>query len=151
MAELAVRQNELVVTVEAREKRSLTWFGLRKSRSKLVDGLELRVPLSKVVAVQVSDAYWELREQMDGRNTRRASQTRRSYDPPPMQPWIGIFHVKDDGVWQKKLCFIYGQHSTVVGVDVDGGDQAPFTKLVITCEWKSDSVAASIRAAAGLT
>ena len=48
MAELTVRQDELVVTMEPREKRSLTWFGLRKSRSKLLDGLELRVPLAKV-------------------------------------------------------------------------------------------------------
>ena len=55
MAELAVRQDELVVTVDPREKRSLTWFGLRKSRSKLLDGLELRVPLAKVAGVHVSD------------------------------------------------------------------------------------------------
>jgi hypothetical protein len=152
MAELTVRRDELVVTMEPREKRSLTWFGLRKSRSKLLDGLDLRVPLSKVVGIHVSDsAYWELREQMDGRNTRRAAQTRGTYEPSDMQPWIGIFHVKEDGVWEKKLCVIYGQHSEVVVVDLDKGGKAPFTKLVITCEEKSDSVAASIRAAAGLT
>lgn len=151
MAELTVRQNELVVTMDSREKRSLTWFGVRKSRSKLLDGLELRVPLSNVVGVQVSDAYWELRQRMDARNTTRASLTRQSYDPPLMQPWIGIFDVKEDGVWEKKLCFIYGQHSTTVAVDLDKGDEAPFRRLVITCEDKSDSVAASIRVAAGLT
>jgi hypothetical protein len=56
MAELTVRDDKLVVTVEPREKRSLTWFGLRKSRSTLLDGLELRVPLAKVVGVHVGDA-----------------------------------------------------------------------------------------------
>jgi hypothetical protein len=151
MAELTVRQSELVVTMESRERRSLTWSGLRRSRSKLLDGLELRVPLAKVVGVHVSAAYWELREQMDGRNTRRAAQTKGSYDPPPTQPWIGIFHVKEDGGWEKKLCFIYGQHSTIVAVHLDESDKAPFTRLVITCELTSDSVAASISAAAGLT
>jgi hypothetical protein len=151
MAELTVRPGELVVTMEPREKRSLTWLGLRKSRGKLLDGLELRVPLSKVVGIHVSDsAYWELREQMDGRNTRRAARTRGTYEPSDAQPWIGIFQVKEDGVWEKKLCFIYGQYNDVVVVDLDKGDSPLFTKLVITCE-KSDSVAASIRAAAGLT
>jgi hypothetical protein len=82
MAEITVRQNELVVTMESRERGSLTWFGLRKSRSKLLDGLELRVPLTKVTGVHVSDAYWELRDQMDGRNARRETQTRGSYAPP---------------------------------------------------------------------
>jgi hypothetical protein len=48
MAELTVRQDELVVTMGPRERRSLTWFGLRRSRSKLLDGLELRVPLATV-------------------------------------------------------------------------------------------------------
>ena len=57
MVELAVRQDELVVTVDPREKRSLTWFGLRKSRSKLLDGLELRVPLAKVVSADTQDAH----------------------------------------------------------------------------------------------
>ena len=151
MAELTVRQDELIVTMKSREKRLITWFGLRKSRSELLDGQELRVPLAKVVGVRVSDAYWELREQMDGRNTRRASQTRGTYDPPPMQPWIGIYHVKEDGAWEKKLCLIYGQHSTVVAVDLNEGNEAPFTNLVITCEETSDLVAASIKAAAGLT
>ena len=151
MAELTVRPGELVVTMEPREKKSLTWLGLRKSRSRLLDGLELRVPLSKVVGIHVSDsAYGELREQMDGRNTRRAAQTRGTYEPSDTQPWIGIFQVKEDGVWEKKLCFIYGQYSEVVVVDLDKADNPPFTKLVITCE-KSDSVAAGIRAAAGLT
>lgn len=97
MAELAVRQDELVVTMEPREKRCLTWFGLRKSRSKLLDGLELRIPLAKVAGVYVSDAYWEPPEKMDARNTRRSAQTRGIYQPSDMEPWIGIFHAKDDG------------------------------------------------------
>jgi hypothetical protein len=151
MAQLAVRQDELVVTMEPREKRSLTWSGLRKSRSRLLDGLELRVPLAKVAGVRVSDAYWELPEKMDARNTRRSVQSRGTYDPPDLEPWIGIFHVKQDGVWQKKLCFIYGQHSPVVAVDLDEDSKAAFTKLVISLEDTSDSVAASIKAAAGLT
>lgn len=151
MAELTVRPGELVVTMEPREKRSLTWLGLRKSRSKLLDGLELRVPLSKVAGIHASDsAYWELREQMDGRNARRAAQTRGSYEPSDTQPWLGLFHVQENGVWEKKLCFIYGQGSEVVVVDLDKADNPPFTKLVITCA-KSDSVAASIRTAAGLS
>jgi hypothetical protein len=153
MAEITVRQDELVVTMEPREKRSLTWFGLRKSRSKLLDGLELRVPLAKVTGVRVSDsAYWELQEQMDARNAAGEGRTRGRYEPPEMQRWTGIFHVTEDGAEEKKLCFIYGQHSTVVVVDLDKGDKVPFTKLVITTEpWKSDPVAASIKAAAGLT
>jgi hypothetical protein len=117
MAELVVRQDELVVTVDPREKRSLTWFGLRKSRRKLLDGLELRVPLAKVAGVHVSEAYRELPEKVDTRNTRRSVLTKGTYDPPDMDPWIGIFNVQADGVWVKKLCFIYGQHSPVVAVD----------------------------------
>ena len=145
MAELTVRQDELVVTINPREKRSLTRFGLRKSRSKLLDGLELRVPLAKVVGVHASDsAYWELREQMDALDTTRAAQTRGTYEPSDMQPWIGIFNVKEDGVWEKKLCFIYGQYSEVVVVDLDEGSKALFTKLVITSlPGTSDSVAAT--------
>ena len=51
----------------------------------------------------------------------------------------------------KKLCFIHGQHSAVVAVDLDEGNKAPFTKLVITSLAEtSDSVAAGIKAAAGL-
>ncbi len=150
MAELTVRPGELVVTMEPREKRSLTWLGLRRSRSKLLAGLELRVPLSKVVGIHGSEsAYWELREQMDGRNTRRAARTRGTYEPSDTQPWIGIFQVKEAGGWEKKLCFIYGQYSDVVVVDLDKGGNPPFTKLVITCE-KSDSVVASIKAATRL-
>ena len=152
MAELTVRQDELVVTMEPREKRSLTWFGLRKSRSKLLDGLELRVPLAEVAGVRVSDsAYWELREQMDARNAAGAARTRGAYEPSDTQRWTGIFHVTEDGVEEKKLCFIYGQYSQVVVVDLDKGDKVPFTKLVITTPaWKSEPVAASIKAAAGL-
>ena len=150
MAELAVRQDELVVTVDPREKRSLTWFGLRRSRSKLLHGLELRVPLAKVAGVHVSDAYWELPEKMDTRNTRRSVLTKGTYDPPDMDPWIGIFNVKKDGVLVQKLCFIHGQHSPVVAVDIDEDNKAPFTKLVISLEEKSDSVVAGIKAAAGL-
>jgi hypothetical protein len=151
MAGLTVRQDELVVTMEPREKRSLTWFGLRKSMSKLLDGLELRVPLAKVTGVPASDAYRELHEKMDSRNSRRSALTRGVYDPPDMDPWIGIFHVKEDGAWENKLCFIHGQHSPVVAVDIDEDNQAPFTRLVISLEYASDSVAASIKAAAGLT
>jgi hypothetical protein len=151
VAELTVRQDELVVTMEPREKRSLTRFGLRRSRSKLLDGLELRLPLAKVTGVHVSDAYWELPEKMDARNARRSAQTRGTYDPPDLDPWIGIFQVKQDGVWQKKLCFIHGQHSPVVAVNLDEDNQAAFTKLVISLENTSDSVAASIKSAAGLT
>jgi hypothetical protein len=152
MAELTVRQDELVVTMEPREQRSLTWFGLRKSRSKLLDGLELRIPLAKVAGVRASRAYWELQEQMDALNTTRAAQTRGTYEPSNKQRWTGIFHVTEDGVMEKKLCFIYGQHSEVVVVDLDEGSAAPFTKLVVTSlPGASDSVAATIRAAAGLT
>jgi len=88
---------------------------------------------------------------MDGRNNGKASLVRGTYDPPPMQRWIGIYNVKEGGVWEKKLCLIYGQHSTVVAVGLDQGSKAPFTKLVITCAETGDSVAASIEAAAGLT
>jgi hypothetical protein len=152
VAELTVRQDELVVTLEPREKQRLTWFGLRTSRSRLLDGLELRVPVAKVTGVHVSDAYWELPEQMDARNTTREAQTRGTYEPSDRQPWIGIFHVTEDGVEKKKLCFIYGQHSPVVAVDLDEGSQAPFTSLVVTClPYATDSVTASIKAAAGLT
>jgi hypothetical protein len=153
MAEVTVRQDELVVTINPHEKRSLTRFGLRKSRSKLLDGLELRVPLAKVAGVHASEsAYWELREQMDARDTTRAAQTKGTYEPSDMQPWIGIFHVTEDGMEEKKLCFIYGQYSEVVVVDLDKGNKAPFTKLVITSlPGTSDSVAASIKAAAGLS
>jgi hypothetical protein len=152
MAELTVRQGELVVTMEPREKRSLTWFGLRTSRTKLLDGLELRIPLAEVAGVRVSDSYWELRGQMDARNTTREAQTKGTYEPSEMQRWTGIFHVTEDGVEEKKLCFIFGQHSEVVVVDLDDGHKAPFTKLVITNRpGTSDSIAASIKAAAGLT
>jgi hypothetical protein len=151
VAELAVRQDELVVTVEPREKQRLTWFGLRTSRSRLLDGLELHVPLAGVAGVRVSDAYWELREQMDARNTTREAQTRGTYEPSDRQPWIGIFHVTEDGVTKKKLCFVYGQHSTVVAVDLTAGAKVPFTSLVVTClPYATDSVAAGIKAAAGL-
>jgi hypothetical protein len=152
MAELSVRPGQLVVTMEPREKRSLTWFGLRKSRSELLDGLELRVPLAEVAGVHVSDSYWELQEQMDARNTTRSAETKGPYEPSETQRWTGIFHVTQDGVAEKKLCFIYGQHSTVVVVDLAKGAKAPFTKLVITIlPWKSDSVVASIKEAAGLS
>jgi hypothetical protein len=154
MAELTVRQDELVVTMEPREKRSLTWFGLRKSRSKLLDGLELRVPLAKVTGVRVVDsAYWELRDQMDVRNAMGAGRTRGGrYQPSENQRWTGIFHVTQDGAEKKELCFICGQDNTAVVVDLDQGDTVPFTKLVITVEpWQSDPVVASIKAAAGLT
>lgn len=152
MAELTVSQGNLVVTMDPRERRAFTRFGLRKSRSNLLDGLELRVPLTEVAGVHVSDSYWELRDQMDGRNTTKAAQTRGTYEPPETQPWIGIFSVKEDGAWEKKLCVIHGQHSPVVVVDLDEASKAPFTKLVITIlPWQSDSVAASIKAAAGLT
>jgi hypothetical protein len=152
MAELSVRQGDLVLTINPREKQRFTWFGLRKSRSKLLDGLELRVPLGKVVGVRVGDAYWELQEQMDGRNTRRASQIElRPYQPPLRQPWIGIYHVKEGKTWGKKLCFIHGQHFPVVAVDLFEDNQAPFSQLAVTYELTSDLVAANIRAAAGLT
>jgi hypothetical protein len=152
MAELTVRQDELVVTMEPREKRSLTWFGLRQSRSKLIAGLELRVPLAKVTGVHVSTAHWELPEQMDALDTARAAQTKGTYEPSDTQRWTGIFHVTQEGVEEKKLCFIHGQYSDVVVVDVDEGSKAPFTKLVITINLGvSDSVAASIKEAAGLT
>ena len=150
MAGLTVRRDELVVTMEPREKRSLTWFGLRTSRSKLLDGLELRVPLANVAGVHVSDAYRELPEKMDARNNRRSALTRGTYDPSDRDPWIGIFDVKEDGAWKKKLCFIYGQYSPVVAVDIDEDSQAAFTELVVTLEDTSDSVAANIKVAAGL-
>jgi hypothetical protein len=153
MAELTVRQDELVVMVEPREKQRLTWFGLRTSKSKLLDGLELRVPLAEVTAVHVSDAYWELPGQMDARNT--TGETLRkggTGEPPDGQPWIGIFQVTADGVTKKKLCFIHGQHSPVVAVDLNVETKAPFTTLVVSCQpYQTDSVAASIKAAAGLT
>jgi hypothetical protein len=152
MAGLTVRSGELVVTMEPREQRSLTWFGLRKSRSKLLDGLELRVPLATVTGVRASGAYWELPEQMDAVNTTRSAQTKGTYEPSEKQRWTGIFHVTEDGVAEKKLCFIHGQDSEVVVVDLGEGSKAPFTKLVVTSPpGTSDSVAASIRAAAGLS
>jgi hypothetical protein len=152
MAELTIRQGELVVTMDPREKRSFTRFGLRTSRSRLLDGSELRVPLAEVAGVRVSDSYWELRDQMDARNTTRAAETKGTYEPPDTQPWIGIFSVKEDGGWEKRLCVIHGQHSPVIVVDLDAASKAPFAKLVITVlPWQSDSVAASIKAAAGLT
>jgi hypothetical protein len=153
MAELSVRQDELVVTMEPRERRSLTWFGLRKSRDRLLEGLELRVPLAEVTGVRVADsAYWELREQMDIRNAAGEGRTRGTYAPSDTQRWTGIFQVTEDGVAEKKLCFIFGQASEVVVVDLDKASQAPFTKLVITLEpWKCDPVVASIKSAAGLT
>jgi hypothetical protein len=155
MAELTVRQGELVVTMEPREKRSFTRFGLRKSRSRLLDGLELRVSLAEVAGVRVSDSYWELRGQMDARNARGAGLRRgayQTYQPPETEPWVGIYNVKEDGGWQKRLCVIHGQHSPVIVVDLDAASKAPFAKLVITVlPWQSDSVAASIKAAAGLT
>ena len=50
------------------------------------------------------------------------------------------------------MCFIHGQYSEVVVVDVDKANRAPFSKLVVTSlPGASDSVAASIKAAAGLT
>jgi hypothetical protein len=151
MAELTVREGELVVTMEPREKRSFTRFGLRKSRSRLLDGLELRVPLAEVAGVRVSDSYWELRGHMDIRNAMGDGQTRGTYQPPDHQPWIGIYNVKEDGGWEKKLCVIHGQHSPVVVVDLDEATKAPFAKLVISVlPWQGDSVAASVKAAAGL-
>jgi hypothetical protein len=153
MAELTVREDELVVTMEPRERRSLTWFGFRKSRDRLLDGLELRIPLAEVTGVRVADsAYWELRGQMDIRNAAGEGRTRGTYEPSDTQRWTGIFHVTEDGVEQKKLCFIFGQSSEVVVVDLHRGDKVPFSKLVITLEpWKCDPVVASIKAAAGLT
>jgi hypothetical protein len=100
MAELTVRQGELVVTMEPGEKRSFTRFGLRKSRSRLLDGLELRVPLAEVAGVHVSDSYWELRDRMDIRNARRGGLRRgayQTYQPPETEPWVGIYSVKEDG------------------------------------------------------
>jgi hypothetical protein len=94
---------------------------------------------------------WELREQMDARNATRSAQTKGTYEPPDTQPWVGVFSVKEDGAWEKKLCFIQASTAPVVVVDLDKGNKAPFTKLVITTlPWKSDPVAASIKAAAGL-
>jgi hypothetical protein len=154
MAELTVRQDQLVVTMEPREKRSLTWFGLRKSRSKLLDGLELRVPVANVTGVRVADsAYWELRDQMDARNAMGEGRTRGGrYQPSETQRWTGIFHVTEDGVEKHELCFIRGQDSPVVVVDLGRGEKVPFTKLVITIEpWQGDPVVASIKAAAGLS
>ena len=53
---------------------------------------------------------------------------------------------------EKKLCFIYGQYSEVVVVDLDKGSKALFTQLVVTSlPGTSDSAAASIKGAAGLT
>ena len=153
MAELTVRQNELVVTINPREKRRLTWSGLRKSRSKLLNGMELRVPLAKVAGVHASDsAYWELQEQMDARDTMRSSQTKVTYEPSDMQPWIGIFHVTEDGMEEKKLCFIHGQYSEVVIVDLDKGSKGSLHQAGNhQSSGESESVAAGIKAAAGLT
>jgi hypothetical protein len=153
MAELTVRQDELVVTMEPREKRSLTWFGLRITRRKLFDGLELRVPVANVSGVRVADsAYWELQDQMDARNAMGEGRTRGGrYQPSENQRWTGIFRVTEDGAEKNELCFIYGQDSPVVVVDLDKGDKVLFTKLVITIEpWKADPIVASIKAAAGL-
>ena len=152
MAELSVRQNELVVTVEPREKQRLTWFGLRTARSKLLHGLELRVPLSEVTGVHVGDAYWELPEQMDASTTTAEVTRRGAYPASDSQAWVGIFQVTADGVTRKKVCFIHGQHSPVVAVDLNAGANAPFTTLVVSClPYQTDSVAASIKSATGLT
>jgi len=49
------------------------------------------------------------------------------------------------------LCFIHGQYSEAVVVDLDRGNRAPFTKLVITSlPGTSDSVAASPDLSLGL-
>ena len=102
--------------------------------------------------VPVSDSYWELRDHMDVPNAMGDGKTRGHYEPPETQPWIGIYNVKEDGGWEKKLCVIHGQHNPVVVVDLDAASKAPFSKLVVTVlPWQSDSVAASIKAAAGLT
>jgi hypothetical protein len=86
------------------------------------------------------------------RNTTRAAQTRGAYEPSDTQPWIGIFHVTEGGMEEKKLCFIYGQYREVVVVGLDKGSKALFTQLVVTSlPGTSDSAAASIKAAAGLT
>jgi hypothetical protein len=53
----------------------------------------------------------------------RSSQTKVTYEPSDMQPWIGIFHVTEDGMEEKKLCFIHGQYSEVVIVDLDKGSK----------------------------
>ncbi len=152
MAELTVRHNELVVTIDRREKQSFTRFGLRKSRSKLLDGLELRIPLATVTGGYAADsAYWELREQMDARDTTEAALTKGTYEPSDTQPWIGIYHVTEDGTEQKKLCFIHGQYSEVIVVDLDQSGPAPFTELVITSPpGTSATTVVSIKTAAGL-
>jgi hypothetical protein len=83
---------------------------------------------------------------MDALDTTRAAQTKGTYEPSDTQPWIGIFQVTEDGMEEKKLCFIHGQYSEAVVVDLDRGNRAPFTKLVITSlPGTSDSVAASIK------
>lgn len=152
MAELAVRQDELVVTVEPGEKRRLTRFGLRASRSKLLNGLELRIPVTQVTGVHTGDAYWELPGQMDALDTGRAVTLKREYEPSDSQPWVGIYQVTTDGTTRKKLCFIHGEHSPVVAVDLNAGADAPFTSLVVSCEpYQTDPLAASIKTAAGLT
>ena len=152
MAELTVRQHELVVTVDPREKQRLTWFGLRTSRSKLLDGLEVRIPVTQVTGVHTSDAYWELPQQMDARDTTEEVTTKGAYGSSDGQPWVGIFQVTADGVTRKKLCFIHGEHSPVVAVDLSAGAHAPFNTLVVSCQpYQTDPLAASIKAAAGLT
>ena len=115
--------------------------------------MQLRVPLAKVAGVHVSySAYWELRGQLHALDTTRAAPTRGTYEPSDSQPWVGIFHVPENGVEEKMLCFSYGQYSEVAVVDVDKDGRAPFTKLVITTlPGTSNSVAASIKTAAGLT
>jgi hypothetical protein len=152
MAELTVRQGELVVTVKPSEKRRLTWFGLRTSRSKILDGNQVRIPVAKVAGVRVTQAYWELPEQMDIRDTERAAKTKGTYEAPETQPWVGIFQATTDGATKKKLCFIYGQYSPVVAVDLNEDAGAPFASVVVSClPYQTDSIAASIKTAAGLT
>lgn len=52
---------------------------------------------------------------------------------------------------RKKLCFIHGERSPVVAVDLNVGTDAPFTTLVVSCEpYQADPLVASIKTAAGL-
>jgi hypothetical protein len=89
----------------------------------------------------------------DGCTQRHGAGRTRGAISAVGKPALDWHFPRDRGRAEKKeLCFIYGQDSTAVVVDLDQGDKVPFTKLVITVEpWQSDPVVASIRAAAGLS
>lgn len=56
------------------------------SRSKLLDGLELRIPATQVTAVRTGEAYWELPGQMNAHDTEMPVLTRGTGPRPDSHP-----------------------------------------------------------------